>query len=99
MSLVNVVCCQVDFSAYDYPFGGVLPCLQRLKNIWKFTERRGHDRNAVLSATEWKYLCTCVFMYIYINALTERKRSVNGMILLNWSLINQNKILNCRHIT
>jgi len=66
LSLVNVVCCQVEFSVYDYLSGGVLTRLQCLSDIWKFTERRGHDRNADRSATERKYIC----MGIYIKCTT-----------------------------
>jgi hypothetical protein len=51
LSLVNVVCCQVEVAASDRLSGEVLPCVQCLSYILKFNERRGHDRNEVRNAT------------------------------------------------
>jgi len=57
LSLVTFVCYQVEISAYDNPPYGVLPSLQCLSDIWKFSERRDHDRYAVRRTTERKYVC------------------------------------------
>jgi hypothetical protein len=77
---VNVVCCQGVVSAFGHPSGGVLPSLKCLSDIYKFSEKRDHDRNAVRSATERKYIHTYIHTYIYTqNGPIERKKGVNFM--------------------
>ena len=50
-SPVNVVCCQVEFSATAHSSGEILQCVLCLSVISKLREKRGHDQNEDRSAT------------------------------------------------
>ena len=54
MSVVTDICCQVEVSASDHSFGGLLHRVLCLSDISKLRETRGHDRNTVRSATNRK---------------------------------------------
>ena len=45
LSLVNVVCCQVEVSTSDPSYGVVLPRVPCLNVITKLRERKDDDRN------------------------------------------------------
>lgn len=53
-SLVNVAYCQVEFSASDYSFGGVLQHVLCQSYILKLREKRDHDWNTSRNGTERK---------------------------------------------
>ena len=44
--------CQVEVSASDHSSGGYLQTVLCLSDIWKFRDRRGHDRYTDRGATE-----------------------------------------------
>jgi hypothetical protein len=50
MSVVSVVCCQVEISASDHLSGGVPPHVLCMSDISKLRERRGRDQNTGRSA-------------------------------------------------
>ena len=54
LSLVKVVCCQVEVSTSDPSAGGVLPRVLCLNVITKLREKGDDDRNIDRSATERK---------------------------------------------